>query len=469
LAHGRIVDLLRGLEERAGLKRSMPVVTGSSAFEPAIVGVIRPQLFWPVGIDQLLTDDQIEAVLIHELSHVRRRDNLVAIIQMIVEVVWWFHPPVWWLGSRLLREREHACDEDVLQSGRAPEAYAESILRTCEMCLAAPLLCVTGITGSDLKKRIEIIMRNRQAAPLSFAGHTMLFVLFGAALAIPIFVGLAMPPRVYAQTSTTTPAGPLPSFEVASVKANKTGDNRVMLGMQPGGRYVATNVPPALLIRSAYQVQDFQIIGAPDWIKNERFDINAKGEDAQANAFAVDPRSGPNRTQLMVRSLLADRFKLRTHMDKRDLPLYNLVVARSDGKLGPKLTVSTTDCANIGRAGGPPPLPPSPTERMLCGMRFGPGIVSGGGITIGQLLNMLSMSVQRTVIDKTGLTAQYDIDLIWTPEQMPAGGRDANAAPIDPGASLFTALQEQLGLKLEAARGPVDVLIIDGIEHPTED
>jgi uncharacterized protein (TIGR03435 family) len=107
---------------------------------------------------------------------------------------------------------------------------------------------------------------------------------------------------------------------------------------------------------------------------------------------------------------------------------------------------------------------------MLCGMRMMPGGVSGGGISIAQLLNTLSMSVQRTIIDKTGLTGRYDIDLSWTPEQMPAGARDANAPPIDPnGASLFTALQEQLGLKLESARGPIDVLVIDSIEHPTED
>jgi len=470
LAHGRTIDLLRGLEQRAGLKRPLPVVTARSAFEPAIVGVIRPQLFWPVGIDHQLTDEQIEAVLVHELSHVRRCDNLVAIMQMTVGVVWWFHPLVWWIGSRLLDEREQACDEDVLRSGRAPEVYAAGILRTCEISLAAPLPCMTGITGSDLKKRIEVIMRNRQAAPLSFTARVVLCFVSVATLAIPIGIGLAMP-RVHAQTLTTAPAAPLPSFEVASVKPNTSGDNRIMLGFQPGGHYVATNATLLVMIRSAYQMQEFQIIGAPDWLKTEHFDINAKGEGLEPNPFVTEQRSGPSKLQLMVRSLLADRFKLVTHVEQRDLPVYYLVLAKADGKLGPKMTPSTADCASLGRAGGPPLVPPSPTARMTCGMRMGPGLVSGGGIAIAQLVNTLSMSAQRTIVDKTGLTGLFDIDLAWTPE-MPVGGRDAppGAPPIDPnGPSLFTALQEQLGLKLESTRGPVDVLVIDSVQRPTPD
>jgi uncharacterized protein (TIGR03435 family) len=418
-------------------------------------------------MDDRLTDDEIKAVLAHELSHARRHDNFTAMLHMAVEAVCWFHPLVWWIGARLLDERERACDEDVLRSGSTPDVYAASILRTCEVCLAAPLPCVTGITGSDLKRRIEVIMRNRPAGPLSLAARAALVALACAALGGPVAIGLAVAPRVYAQAQApTTATEPPPSFEVASIKANKSGDNRVMLGTQPGGRYVASNVTPFLLIRNSYQMQDFQIIGAPDWIKSERFDINAKGDIPFQNTF-FDPR-GPNRTQLMVRSLLADRFKLRSHIEKRELPIYNLVLARSDGKLGPKLKVSTSDCGP-GRAGGPPPTPPAAGERMRCGMQIGPGLVSGGGVPIGQLLTMLSMNVQRTVIDKTGLTERYDIDFSWTPEQMPARDPNSTATPDMTGASLFTALQEQLGLKLESARGPVDVIIIDSIEHPTED
>jgi uncharacterized protein (TIGR03435 family) len=146
------------------------------------------------------------------------------------------------------------------------------------------------------------------------------------------------------------------------------------------------------------------------------------------------------------------------------MPIYELVLARADGRLGPKLQVSSVDCeAMRGRGrGGPPPAPPSPTERPMCGIRFSPASLAGGGMPIVQFARVLSQSVQRIVVDRTGLTGNYDFDLSWTPDQM-ARGADAT------GASIFTALQEQLGLKLDAARGPVDVLVIDHVERPTPD
>jgi uncharacterized protein (TIGR03435 family) len=262
-----------------------------------------------------------------------------------------------------------------------------------------------------------------------------------------------------------------PTFEVASVKPNKSGDGRVMIGMQPGGRYTATNVPLRALIRQAYQVQDFQIVGAPDWINNERFDIVAKAE-------GDIPPSQPGTTgpmQLMMRNLLAERFKLVTHQESREMPIYALVLARNDGKLGEKLQQSEVDCAakmGRGRAGGPPSGPVS-AERPECGLRIGPGTMAMGGFPMTQFAQAISQFVQRIVVDKTGLTGAYDLDLTWTPDQRPQGPPPPGAPPLPPvepdGPSIFTAVQEQLGLKLDPQRGPVDVLVVDGVDRPTPD
>jgi bla regulator protein blaR1 len=264
------------------------------------------------------------------------------------------------------------------------------------------------------------------------------------------------------------------AFEVASVKANKSGQPFVQVGMAPGGRFTATNVPLRQLILMAYQLQPFQIEGAPAWITTERFDVVAKGSGPLAPAAPGTP--GP--IQTMMKSLLADRFKLVARIEKKEMPIYALTLARNDGRLGSQLKASTIDCTsvNAGRRGGPPPGPPDfngPAPQ--CGMMVRPGGVKAGGVPINQILQLLSQNAQRIVVDRTGLTGTYDIDLTWTPEQIPQGRGDAPPGapalpPIDPnGPSLFTALQEQLGLKLDSTRGPVDVLVVERVERPTED
>ena len=281
-----------------------------------------------------------------------------------------------------------------------------------------------------------------------------------------------------------------PSFEVASVKPNKSGDGRVMMGFQPGGRYSATGITVRMLINQAYRIQPFQLLGGPDWLGSDRFDIIAKAE-----GDIVPGPTGP--LPLMLRSLLADRFKLAVHTETREMPVYALVKARSDGRLGPQLTPSEVDCAAARGRGGPPPSgnpggpgapgfrgtnPPAPPifgdgGRPPCGQFVGPANIAAGGVTMAQLANLLSGRVQRIVVDRTGMTGNYDLELSWTPDQMPQGPPPGalpqgvpSLPPIDPnGPSLFTAIQEQLGLKLESTRGPVDVVVIDRVERPTED
>jgi bla regulator protein blaR1 len=305
-----------------------------------------------------------------------------------------------------------------------------------------------------------------------------------AALAAAIFAGLLVSragmPALEAQ-GPLAPPNPLPSFEVAAVKPNKSGQGFIRFGMLPGGRFTAENVPLRELLRFAFQIQPFQIEGAPGWAGSDRFDITAK---ADGDIAPTQPgQTGP--IQFMMRSLLADRFGLVYHNETKDMPMYHLV-ARPDGSLGPKLTKSTTDCAAIfaarrgggpgGPGGGPPPPLPAFGEKMVCGFRVGPGSLSGGSIPLSQLANFLSQNLGRTVLDKTGLEGNYDFDVTFTPDQIPApppGGAPPGAPalpPIDPnGPSLTTALQEQLGLKLDATRGPVTMFVIDKVSQPTPD
>jgi uncharacterized protein (TIGR03435 family) len=269
-------------------------------------------------------------------------------------------------------------------------------------------------------------------------------------------------------------------FEVASVRPNTSGSSSISIQNQPGGRYTATNVPLRLLIRNAYRIQDSQLSGAPDWVASERFDIVAKADGPMSPPM---PGGGPSRTQLMLRSLLEERFKLAVRWETREAPIYALTLARPDGKLGPQIRPSTVDCQALAaarRAGGPPaPGPsvgrgaaPAPGERPACGARMGLGEVSAGSQPISQLVTMLSQWVQRNVIDRTGLQGFFDFDLKWTPDQLPQGPPPPGVPipSVDPdGPSIFTALQEQLGLKLESARGPVETLVIDHVERPTPD
>ena len=261
------------------------------------------------------------------------------------------------------------------------------------------------------------------------------------------------------------------AFEVASIKPNNSGDGRVMMENQPG-RYIATNVSLRLLIRNAYQLQDFQITGGPSWLGSDRFDINAKVPEGMLTPGPPMRGAGPSPLQLMIRSLLAERFKLVLHPETKDSPIYALILARGDGRLGPELKKSETDCAAVfgaGRGRGALPPPPQPGDRMQCGIRIGPGNMAVGGSTLAQFANSLGMFAGRIVLDKTGLTGPYDINLTWTPDQMPNRPPGAPELPANAdGPSLFTAVQEQLGLKLDAQRGPVEMLVIDRAEKPVE-
>jgi uncharacterized protein (TIGR03435 family) len=272
-------------------------------------------------------------------------------------------------------------------------------------------------------------------------------------------------PDALAQSSTD------PAFEAASIKRNISGDPGARFGAQPGGRLTVTNNTLYNIIRNVYQSEGIrQIVGGEDWINSDRWDITAKAEG--------DPQ--PQQMLAMMKTLLADRFKLVTHKETREVPIYALVLARPDGRLGPQLQPSTVDCAAMmaamkAAASGRGTAPPQPAagDRPLCGNRVTMGMISAGSQTMQNLANGLSRQVGRLVVDRTGLKGSFDFDLKWTPDRPAGAPADqpirVNGVDLDPnGPSVFTALQEQLGLKLDSTKGPVDVLVIDRAAKPDE-
>ncbi len=189
ITDGPVHDALRRVESVAGRRISMLVVCSRHSLEPGVFGCWRPVLMWPHHLTAGMSDAQIEPILAHEVSHVIRRDNLLGTAQMIVSALFWFHPMVWWIGARMIDERERACDERVLALGQNPLAYAAGILKTCELCIASPLVSVSGITGGDLKKRIARISRNEVGAPLDSVKKAVVAILTTAVFAAPIVAG----------------------------------------------------------------------------------------------------------------------------------------------------------------------------------------------------------------------------------------------------------------------------------------
>jgi len=207
LHEGRVVEILRRIEQLAHITRPIAVLSSRGSMEPGVFGVLRPVLLWPESILPHLDDAHLEGVLAHEAAHVRRRDNLTSLLHMLVEAIFWFHPLVWWMESQLVKERERACDEEVLLLCRQPQAYAESILKVCELCMESPLTCVSGITGADLKRRIGQIMTASIARKLGVGARLLLLSAGIVAVGVPIMLGQMRGARVVAAVKASARAG----------------------------------------------------------------------------------------------------------------------------------------------------------------------------------------------------------------------------------------------------------------------
>jgi bla regulator protein BlaR1 len=451
---GRELEVLRRLEQSGGIARRVELIFPESVLEPGIFGISHPVLSLPMGISDRLTDAQLDAIITHELCHVRRRDNLAAAFHMLVEAIFWFHPLVWWIGARLIDERERACDEAVLSLGSDPQVYAEGILKVCEFYLESPLFCAAGVTGSNLKKRIEAIMIHRAARDLSFAKKLFLSTAGALAFLGPVVLGLLHPTKGHAQNAPFVAL----AFAQVSVKPNTT--DTPMAGFSIKGkpfsaalfkpdRFMATNFTLHGLIRLAYGIQDSQIFGGPQWMNSEKYDVDAKMGSTAADELNKLGKDQSNLERMhMLQALLADRFKLAFHRETKEISAYTLVVADN----GPKLQTAK------------PGDPYSNGVKGLGGRPVGTGYfepekgkVVFQGRPLSSLVQYLSDRLGRTVLDKTGLNATYDFALQWAP-----------TSPESSSPSVLAAVQEQLGLKLELQNSPVEVLVIDRAEKPSE-
>jgi bla regulator protein BlaR1 len=458
LTEGRELDALRHVERIGGIQSPIEILLSSSSTEPGVVGIRRPVLLWPDGISKHLDDEHLEAIVAHEVWHVRYRDNLAAAIHMVVEAVFWFNPIVWWLGARLVEERERACDEAVLRMGNKPHVYAEGILKTCEFCVESSLECVAGVTGSDLRKRIVRIMSSSRVRRVGLVKKVVLVAIGSIILATPVVLGLGKSSfRILGRLQQANGLRVEP-FEVASIKPTRPGDDMRHLFMSHG-KFSTEAQTTKEVIRFAYDIKsDSQLSGGPGWIDSEKFDIEAKEEAAVAEKLENLPfEEQTSQIRLMVQELLADRFKLRVSHQTKDLPIYALVVAKG----GPKLTQTEV-------------TGPEPKKRVV--RMMGPGQLAATNLGTDFLAHILSgqPDVGRLVVDQTELKGSYDWTLKWSPDltgpKAPDGNHaNADAPPPDTsGVSIFTALQEQLGLKLEPKKGPVDTIVIDSIEKPSE-
>jgi len=280
-------------------------------------------------------------------------------------------------------------------------------------------------------------------------------------MATPVVLGLlhAAPIRAQSQTQNTVSAAYV--YEVASVKPNKSGDDMVRMMSLPDG-LSATGATLQMLIESAYEIEDNQLAGAPGWLRSERYDIEAKMDSAVAAELRkLGPDQRKAARQHMLQVLLEDRFKLTIHRESADRPVYALVIARH----GPKLhEAKPGDTYPNGLKG----------VHGASGLLFMGGIggpLTAQGASMENLSRLLSLQLRRPVIDKTGLTGNYDFTLKWAPDQNTPmfNGAGNDSVPSDSsGPSIFTAVQEQLGLKLESQKGPVEMIVIDHVEKPSE-
>ncbi len=446
-------------------------LSSASCAAPVTVGLLRPRVILPECWREW-PQVQLDAVLTHERAHARRRDPLFQWLALFNRALFWFHPLAWWLERKLSALAEEACDAAVLERGHDPREYSEYLLdlaRAVQRAGTRVNVVAVGMPGSYLPQRVKKIIdgvRAPRISPIRMACTAVACAIPAALFAagtlgrlqpnFPPKLPLPAPPQlpavVLAQVPTVTPAAPRPrptqpaasaplAFEVVSVRPVSSGGGRGgMLNTTPG-RVIGERVTGSMLIEQAYGLNYTQseVIGAPGWLQTEKYDMEGKAD------------GNPSKDQLMfmVQTALADRFKLKVHREAKEGPAYALVVAKN----GPKIhQVQEGDPQPSG------PTPPPGTNILPIGGRMPMSVfarfLSGPMGTL--LLDKTNppqgrSKASRPVIDKTGLEGLYDFSLV--------------AAPDD---DFLTVVQEQLGLKLEPTKAPIDVLIIDHIEKPDE-
>jgi len=458
----------------------LAVMSSPSMPEPGIVGIRRPRLVLPEGLVERLSPEQLRAVIAHERCHIRCHDNLTGAIHMVVETVFWFHPVVWWIERQLIDERERACDEAVLSSGSDPQDYAEGLLEVCRQSVALRLACVAGVSGANLRARVEAIMRKEIGRPMTRGRRWSLALMVAATVVGPIAGG-----ALRAQSQIVVPrAGS--AFAEASLKPYGgvgtplmyfSGDPDGRPGSGPDGRVelvVATNVTARQLVRFAFppELQErrasmapgiIDIENAPGWVDADRFDLVAK-----APARSTQPE-----LQEMLRSLVIERFKLKAHRGSKEVPIYAVALA-NQGSPGPRLTPSQVDC-RVDAGGSPPCGVSSHTSGRLVGR----GVTMTGLIGALHLHHTSQIRIDRRLVDRTGLSGTFDFTLEWTPDPVSAAvppnqgpatlPRTLPSIPVSNATNFIAALEQQLGLLLVPEFAAEPALVVDEIELPTLD
>jgi uncharacterized protein (TIGR03435 family) len=276
-----------------------------------------------------------------------------------------------------------------------------------------------------------------------------------------VVCGLGLSPALFGQAIDLVEDSRLPRFEVASIKPGDPVADRGSFGFPPG-RFVQENMNLFNTVLAAFRVRPDQLAALPDLARRERFTINAKLPEGTRPPDGV----------LMLRALLVDRFKMRYHIERKEEDAFNLVLAKKDGPLGPQLRSSAVDCAaRLAAVRQKQDVPRLPSGAAECGVRNGPGVINFGGMPMSALAQMLSNQTGRQVVDRTGITGNVDVDLHWSLQStaLRANPDATLPVPLDDAPSVFTAIQEQLGLKFENGKAVVDRLIIDHIERPEFD
>jgi bla regulator protein blaR1 len=491
------------------LSLPVPVMSSQARMEPGVFGIFRPVLILPEGITDRLTPAQFKAVLAHELCHVRRRDNLIAAIHMFVETVFWFHPFPWWIENRMVEERERACDEDVLRVVGEPQVYAEGILNVCKLYVESPTVCVSGVTGADLKKRIQSIMRNEVMRKLNLTKKVVLAVAATASLAVPIFVGVMNAPLVLAQAlPIPSDSATRPHFEVASVKpagpmqgrglgniSTRAGipgycvqkdtidADRVDIRCYSLGKLIwiwAFGIPPQRIVAPAWMGD-----AESDWSDGPKFDISAK----------LPEGSSRDQVPAMLRDLLATRFNLTTHREYRDQSVYALVAAKgglalqsaSQNSDAPQAAANsqTTEPSNMNGVQFyvtrlPNPDNPGSQIWIMNSQRMGtvrksetggPNFIEryeASSITLDGLADLLTVAGigPEPVVNATGDQGRYQITLNLSRAELEAilNGPHDHADVQSAGLKAARDALKKLGLELERRKAPIEVLVIDNLE-----
>jgi uncharacterized protein (TIGR03435 family) len=445
-------DNLRALGARIGLSRPVRLLVSALVQAPTVVGSLRPVVLVPVGALSGFPPEHVEALLLHELAHIWRRDYLVNILQSIAEALLFYHPAVWWVSGHIRAERELCCDDAVVSLTGDPLTYARALAQL-ESHRRAHLTAAVAASGGFLSRRIARLLGRRQpaATPGLAPGVMVIAILLAGA-------GFGLSSHSKAQ----------PSFQSVSIKRD-TSDWSERFQHRMG---LGANSSLKLMIQFAYAVYDSpyrghsrpllasQVIGGPAWIDSEGYDIDVKA--------AGDP--GWKQKQLMWQKLLVDRFKLRLHRETREVPVYLLTPAKNGFRLPPP---KEAGCVSFPLDGAMPRHVPGKVD---CGYVAGPigagsGVLQleGSKVHMVDLIRELSAVMDRPIFDRTGFPGEFDLNLRFTADES-TRGLPPRRGPGTPAnyklPNIFLALEQQLGLKLVPSRGPAEVLIIDHAERP---